>query len=223
MNIKHIVALALISLLSGFAANGTCDAREFGKRLIRHRANIGGDCEDRDNCVGIVGNRLYNYQEIDRRSERRVLKDMEDAEKGKLTIGREGVEIEKATREKFDLNNGDIKDVRNVHQYVEVKRDIKGNVDGKVLDLGSIENKYNRKMRSIQNIVEVNGDIKGVSGGNVGQVTLKKSKMRQISNSATIDGRVNLKNRHSFSVGGVVIENGAVTDGIKSNVIIKGR
>ncbi len=223
MKIHLIAFLTLVTLFTGLVGQGTCGMTEFRKRIIKHRANVGGDCEERDNCIGIIGDKVYNYQEIDRHGDQPGLKDMDDVIKGKLTIDRDGLEIDEATRETFGLKENDIKDVRNVHQYLEIKRNISGSRDGHELDAGHIENKDNRKIRNIENIVKVKGSIKGVRNGNLGQVSLKKSKTRQISNTTTVNRGVDLSNGQVLSIGGVIIDSGTVSDGIESSVFIKGR
>lgn len=223
MKIYLIAFLTLFTLFTGLVAKGTCGMTEFRKRIIKHRANVGGDCEERDNCIGIIGDKVYNYQEINRHGEQLSLKEVDDVVKGKLTIDRDGLEIDEATRENFGLKENDIKDVRNVYQYLEIKRDISGSRDGHELDVGHIENKNNRKIRNIENIVRVKGGVKGVRNGNLGQVSLKKSRTRQISNSTMVDRGVGLSSGQVLSIGGVIIDSGTVTDGIESSVFIKGR
>ncbi len=220
MKINLVFLLIIIAQCTGLATSGTCGMTEFRKQMIKHRANVGGDCEDRNHCVGIIGNKIYNYQKI-KHHEKLSLKDMDDVEKGNWTINREGVKIDETTREKFGLNDSDVKNVRSVHQYIEIKREIKSPLDGSEVELGYIDNKNNRRIREIENIVNTKG-IRGAEG-HVGQVRLKKGRMEQVRTSVAIDGTTDTRNRQVLSIGGVVIDNGSVSHGMKSNVFVKGR
>jgi hypothetical protein len=209
--IRQIALLALVVLLFTpallLAENAT-----YNKRLIRQRAATGGDCQDRDHCIGVRGDKAYNYQVVGERDNNSAV------ERGNLSVNRDGLQVDESTREKYNLKQDDLKDVRGVQQYVETKEGINGKTGGSV---GNIDVQNNRQLRDVDNSVEVKGDIQGAS--QVGTVQMKNSKAASVSSAVQVQGGVDARSGQKAQIGGVVLSKSAITDEIDTTTLIKGR
>jgi len=189
---------------------------KFKKMIIKHRANLGGECEDRDDCMGVIGNRVYNYHEIKNNN----FKDLDNIQKGNLNVNKKGLQINESTLERFGIDKNEIKDVKNIHQYIEFKRTIKGSYNEQNIDIGYIENKQNRSIHEIENLTKIRG-IKNVRSGRIGQVHINHGKTKMIYTNTVINKKINLHRNQSLSIGGVKMDKGTVTNKINSKNLIK--
>ena len=208
----HQVALLALTVLLLTPALLLAENKTYDKRFIRQRAAVSGDCQDRDHCVGVRGDTAYNYQVVGERDNTSAV------ERGNLNVNREGLQVDESTREKYNLKQDDLKDVRGVQQYVETKEGINGKTGGNV---GNIDVQNNRRVRDVDNSVEVKGDIQGTS--QVGTVQLEDSKAASVSTATQVQGGVNARSGQKSRIGGVVLNNSSVTDEIDSTTLIKGR
>lgn len=205
------VLLALTMLLFT-PAHLLAENTTYKKRLIRQRAAVSGTCQDRDHCMGVRGDKAYNYQVIDQRTHTSAV------ERGNLSVNRDGLQVDENTREKYDLEQGDLEGVRSVQQHVKTREGISSRTGGNV---GSITVQNNRSVRDVNSSVEVKGGIQGA--GNVGTVQLQNSKAASVNTHVQVQGGVDARGGQKVQVGGVVLDNSSVTDGIDSITIIKGR
>lgn len=208
--------LICLTLLIVLPPKGDCQMTQFKKMIIKHRANLGGDCEDRDNCMGIIGKNVYNYHVMKQSN----LKKLDNIQKGNLNINKEGLQINESTLEMFGIDKDEIKDIKNIHQYIEFKRNIKGSYNEQNIDIGYIENEQNSSIHEIENITNIRC-VKNVKKGRIGQVNINHGKIKAINSDTVINRKINLRRNQSLSIGGITMNQGTVTNKINSNTLIK--
>jgi len=115
------------------------------------------------------GTAVYNYQEINEYSD-----ELSEQEKGNIQL------------------NGELESVREVYNYINVRKGISGAAGD--VTLGRITINSKKKVRVIENVITVNGGIsrrgKKIS---IGGVQIKNTKVGRVTSNITIKGDIHAK------------------------------